>query len=302
MCLLAVAALGARQVEAQMSKPTFGTAEIGHGIALHYVEKGSGTPVVFVHGSLSDYEYWQDQIDAFSKQYRAISYSRRYNYPNSNPPKPGYSAVTDAEDLAAFIKKRRLGKVYVIGHSYGALTALFFASKHPELIRAVVLAEPPAISLLRHLPDEQAGTGNAMFADIQHRMVDPMKADFAKGDTDAGVGDFIDYVFNEPGAWARMSQSDRAATLRDAHEWEVMMTTGQLFPDMDPTAIRRIAVPTLVMSGGVSYAFLQYIDQELVRLIPRSESIVYPDAGHQMWYKYPVLCRNDAEAFFRRNP
>ena len=99
-----------------------------------------------------------------------------------------------------------------------------------------------------------------------------------------------------------MSQSERAATLRDAHEWDVMMTTGELFPEIEPAAIRQLRVPVLVMSGGSSYPFLQYIDQELVRLMPNSKSIVYPDAGHQMWYKYPVLCRNDVEAFFLRNP
>jgi hypothetical protein len=56
------------------------------------------------------------------------------------------------------------------------------------------------------------------------------------------------------------------------------------------------------MSGGASYPFLQYIDQQLLRLLPNGEGISYPDAGHQMWYRYPVLCRNDAEAFFRRHP
>jgi pimeloyl-ACP methyl ester carboxylesterase len=288
---------------AQTEAPTItsGIAAIGGGIELHYIQAGSGTPVVFVHGSLSDYEYWRQQIESFSKQYRAIAYSRRYNYPNSNPSQPGYSAVTDAEDLAAFITTRHLGKPYIVGHSYGALTALFLATQHPELIRAVVLAEPPAIPLLRHLRDEQAGKGEAMFSDIQQRMVNPMKAHFAKGDRDAGVGDFIDYVFNEPGAWVRMSPSDRAAALRDAHEWDVIMTTGELFPEIDPAAIARIRVPVLVMSGGKSPPFLQYIDQELARLIPGSESIVYPDAGHQMWYTSPVLCRNDVEAFFLRH-
>src|SRR5262249_58839513 len=97
----------------------------------------------------------------------------------------GYSAVTDAEDLAAFVSRQHLGKSYIVGHSYGALTALFLATQHPELIRAVVLAEPPAIPLLRHLRDEQANKGEAMFADIQQRMVNPMKAHFAKGDRDA---------------------------------------------------------------------------------------------------------------------
>ncbi len=258
--------------------------------------------MIFVHGSLSDYEYWEPQLQAFAKHYRAIAYSRRYNYPNSNPAKAGYSAIKDAADLASFIGKLHLGKVYIVGHSYGALTALILATTHPELIRAVVLAEPPAVSLLRSLPDEQASKGEAMFTDIQERMIRPMKANFAKGDTDAGVGAFIDYVFNAPTAWENMSHSDREATLRDAHEWDVMMTTGELFPTIDPAAIRRTSVPVLVMSGGVSYPFLQYIDQELTRLLPNSQSIVYPDAGHQMWYQYPVLCRNDVEAFFRRHP
>jgi pimeloyl-ACP methyl ester carboxylesterase len=292
--------LGASQAEAPQA--TSGTVAIGGGITLHYIEEGSGTPVVFVHGSLSDYEYWRQQLESFSKQYRAIAYSRRYNYPNSNPSQPGYSAVTDAEDLAAFITRQHLGKAYIVGHSYGALTALFLATLHPELIRSVVLAEPPAIPLLRHLRDEQASKGAAMFADIRERMVNPMKAHFAKGDREAGVGDFIDYVFNEPGAWARMSPSDRAATLRDAHEWDVIMTTGELFPEIDPAAVARIRVPVLVMSGGKSPPFLQYIDQELARLIPGSESIVYPDAGHQMWYTSPVLCSNDVKVFFARHP
>lgn len=275
-----------------------GSIDIGHGITLHYLEAGSGAPVVFVHGSIGDDTYWKDQLAAFGERYRAIAYSRRYNFPNTNPPAPGYSAVVDAQDLAAFITKMRLGRVYLIGHSYGALTALFLATRHPELIRAVVLAEPPAVSLLQHLPSEQASKGRAMFADIQARMVVPMQKAFAAGKRDRGVGIFIDYVFDDPRAWQKMSPADRAEIMRDAHEWDVMMTSGTLFPEIDPAAIRRIGVPVLVMSGGVSYRFLGYIDQEIVRLIPNSRSIVYPDAGHQMWYKYPALCREDAEAFF----
>ena len=283
---------------ATAAKPQPGSIDIGHGITLHYLEAGSGAPVVFVHGSIGDDTYWKDQVAAFSKRYRAIAYSRRYNFPNTNPAAPGYSAVVDAHDLAAFIEKMHLGKVYLIGHSYGALTALFFATEHPELIRAVVLAEPPAVSLLRHLPAEQASKGQAMFSDIQTRMVEPMKRAFTAGKRDEGVGIFIDYVFDDPRAWQKMSPADRADIMRDAHEWDVMMTSGTLFPEIDPEAIHKISVPVLVMSGGISYKFLGYIDQEIVRLIPNSRSLVYPDAGHQMWYKYPALCREDAEAFF----
>jgi non-heme chloroperoxidase len=209
--------------------PVIQTVDIGNGITLHYVEAGQGTPVIFVHGSLSDGGYWADQIGPFAEHYRAIAYSRRYNYPNINPAGPGYSAVVDAEDLAAFINALHLPKVVVIGHSYGALTALFLAVKHPELVGALVLAEPPAISLLAHLSGDKAQTGKAMFEDIQKGMVAPMRQAFRRGDRNAGIAAFIDYVFNGPHAWDKMSDSARQDTLRNAHEWDLIMTTGISF-------------------------------------------------------------------------
>jgi non-heme chloroperoxidase len=203
----------------------------------------------------------------------------------------------DAEDLAAFIHTLHLGKVVVIGHSYGALTALFLAAKHPELVRTLVLAEPPAISLLMHLPSDEAKTGKAMFEDIQRKMVAPMQQAFRKGDHDAGIAAFMDYVFNDPHAWDKMPESAHEDTLRDAHEWDVMMTTGILFPNIEPPKIRRITAPVLLLSGAKSYQFLGLITEELARLLPNRETIVLPDAGHQMWYQAPDVCRRDVETF-----
>ena len=273
------------------------TVAIGNGINLHYLDLGKGVPVIFVHGSLSDAGYWAGQLGEFAKHDRAIAYSRRYNYPNSNPDRSGYSAVVDAEDLAAFIGVLHLSKVVVIGHSYGALTALFLAAEHPELVRALVLAEPPAVSLLADLPGDEAKSGKAMFDDIQRRMVLPMQQAFGRGDRDAGIGIFIDYVFNDPHAWAQMRQSARDETLRDAHEWDVMMTTGTLFPEIAPCTIRKITTPSLLLSGAKSYPFLGLITEELARLLPNREVILLPNAGHQMWYQAPDACRKDVEAF-----
>ena len=296
--LLVLATLSPHSVaQSSVAGPIIQAVEIGNGITLHYVDQGKGVPVIFVHGSLSDGGYWADQVGEFAKHYRAIAYSRRYNYPNSNPARAGYSAVVDAEDLAAFIDALHLGRVVVIGHSYGALTALFLAAKHPELVRALVLAEPPAVSLLAHLPGNEAKTGKAMFEDIERRMVMPMRQAFGRGDRDAGIGIFIDYVFNDPHAWDQMSKSSRDETLRDAHEWDVMMTTGTLFPNIAPGTIQKITTPSLLVSGAKSYAFLGLITEELARLLPNRETIVLPDAGHQMWYQAPDACRKDVEAF-----
>ena len=44
-----------------------------NGVELHYIEKGSGAPVIFVHGGLEDYRAWADQVEAFSKRYHAVA-------------------------------------------------------------------------------------------------------------------------------------------------------------------------------------------------------------------------------------
>jgi len=41
------------------------------------VERGTGEPVVFVHGSASDYRTWHSQLDELGQRYRTIAYSRR---------------------------------------------------------------------------------------------------------------------------------------------------------------------------------------------------------------------------------
>jgi pimeloyl-ACP methyl ester carboxylesterase len=109
--------------------------------------------------------------------------------------------------------------VFVIGHSYGALTALFLLVNHPGLARAAVLVEPPAVSLLNHLVGDRAAAGLAMYADIDKRMVQPRRGAFATKNSEGGVKIFVDYVRGKPGAWGSLNAATRAETMRDAHEW-----------------------------------------------------------------------------------
>src|SRR5688572_18037299 len=49
-----------------------------NGVSLAYLEQGQGAPVVFVHGSNSDYRVWELQRDAVAHRYRFIALTQRY--------------------------------------------------------------------------------------------------------------------------------------------------------------------------------------------------------------------------------
>ncbi len=89
-----------------------------------------------------------------------------------------------------------------------------------------------------------------------------MQKAFRNSDDDEGPRVFWD-TWRDPQAWDRMSRSSREDTLKNVREWEVMMTTGELFPNLDPDAVRITRVPVLFLSGEKSYLFPGLIDEEL---------------------------------------
>ena len=163
-------------------------------VTLNYIEQGQGDPVVFVHGTLGDYRTWDGQIEPFSKKYRVISYSRRYHYPNHWPQDTSsFSVVVHAEDLVAFIKALKVGRVHLVGHSFGAFISLLVAGDYPELIRSLTLVEPPVMSLLTTTPQ-----GDSLLQNLQRRPIQNSPAEaFQGGDNEEGVRRFINRVLGD---------------------------------------------------------------------------------------------------------
>ncbi len=48
------------------------------GTTITYLEQGTGTPVVFVHGAFSDHRTWEPQREPVAKRYRFIAIDQRY--------------------------------------------------------------------------------------------------------------------------------------------------------------------------------------------------------------------------------
>jgi pimeloyl-ACP methyl ester carboxylesterase len=76
--------------------------------------------------------------------------SCRGHWPNRKPaPRENIALDTFVEDLAAFIRVLEAERVHIVGHSSpGGFGSLILARRYPELLRSLVLLEPPALTLL----------------------------------------------------------------------------------------------------------------------------------------------------------
>jgi pimeloyl-ACP methyl ester carboxylesterase len=266
-----------------------------NGVELHYLDQGSGIPVVFVHGGLVDYRRWADQIEPFARHYRVITYSRRYNFPNHNTPlDPAYSPAIDADDLAALIEKLQLGRVHIIGESYGAYTALFLAARHPETVRSLVLAEAPMLRWLNTTRE-----GEAAFADFQERLWQPVGQAFGRHDPAEAMQLIVRFFFD--GAAVDSIPADVRTQLKaNLREWEALTASRDAFPSLSREEVAGIAAPTLLMGGEHTLLLHQLLDAQYAALLPNNHRVIIPKATHEMWDEQPVACRETALTFLEQ--
>jgi len=245
----------------------------------------SGTPVVFVHGSLGDFGDWDAQVAAFARRHRVLVYSRRYHPPN--PPlndDQTYSPMLHAEDLAALLLQLDLAPAHIVGSSYGAYTALVLALEHPELVRSVVLGEPPIMPLLNRTPE-----GDAMRRAFFTRALDPARAAFARGDSVGALRAFVDGESGASGRFDRLAAPARAKILAHAFEMrhEMLANREQYLPPLTCPDLGKLHTGVLLVSGDRSAPVFHAITAELARCLRNDSSVTVPGADHAMHASNP---------------
>lgn len=245
------------------------------GIELHYIERGAGEPLILLHGGQGDYRSWEPQMKVLSQQFRVISYSRRYHYPNNNPLIPKYhSAHTEADDLAALIRKLRLGRVHLIGTSIGAFTALVLAVEKPEMVRSLVLAEPPVHEWVRDTP-----TGAAAYNEFMTTIWEPATEAFKRGD-DEGAMRFLVDGFTGTGSFDELPPARRDAAVQNSRFFKANTLSCDPFPNLSKDKVKRLRIGILIITGENTITIHKLVNAELARLLPSAEQVVIPKAGH----------------------
>lgn len=252
------------------------------GGVVHAVERGSGRPLVLLHGVTLRHDVWAPQFNELADRFRVIAVDLR-GHGTSKAGASGYGMTLLGEDLATLLESLDLRHALVVGHSMGGMTVMQFCGLHPD-----VLAERVdgliflATRAHQVLPPALVGVARAVMADGQRRLdagrdlpartrIDPRSVRFAFGE--------------RPSPRAVRTVAEMGGTMEPAAL--VGSITGLLEHDARE-ALRATKTPSLVVVGSRDLLTPVPAASHLAALLPDCELVVLPRAGHQLMQERPA--------------
>lgn len=252
-----------------------------NGVDLCCEVAGSGPTVVLVHGSSVDQTTWERVVSELSGSFRVLTYDRRGHGRSGSGDTTG-GIDQDVADLAAVIRAFDAAPAHVVGSSFGALIALRLAARQPELVRSLVVHEPPLIFYLvedlEQLPvlEELLRIGGEILEQVE------------RGDLPGGAKRFVDELALGSGGWKSLTDEQRDVFIANIRCWLDERAEPAAY-DLDRRALSRFAGPVLISEGGRSPKHLKRVTEKIHSdVLPQARYVVIDQWGHAPQMTHPV--------------
>ncbi|GAA0936867.1 alpha/beta hydrolase [Pseudonocardia zijingensis] len=263
-----------------MATITVGT-ENSTDITLHYTDRGTGQPVVLIHGYPLNGASWEKQEERLlDAGYRVITYDRR-GFGESSKPSGGYDYDTFADDLDKLLTTLDLHDAVLVGFSMGTGEVARYLARHGSgrVAKAVFLAslEPYLIKTA----DNPAGVDQSVFDGILAT---------AKADRYAWFTQFYQDFYNlDENLGSRISEEalrnswNVAAGAGARASWAVVPSWGTDFRG----DIEKVDVPTLIVHGTADRILpIDSTGREFTKRLPNARYVEIEGAPHGMLWTH----------------
>jgi len=230
-----------------------------NGIQIAYTRKGSGKPLVLVHGYPLDHTIWDEVVPLLENDFDIILPDLR-GFGQSGVVESQYKIADMAEDIAGLLDQLGIERTVIVGHSMGGYVALAFANAHPKRVAGVGLiasqasADPPERKQGRYdAAEEIMKTGVQPVAESMSAMLTPDKRvqAYVRGliaaQRPAGLA----------GALKAMAERDDSTSILPSFQFPVVLIHGEadeLIPVQRAQEIKStISQATLMELSGVGH-------------------------------------------------
>lgn len=264
-------------------KITLKTIALPGRVKLQYVEQGNnkGIPVIFLHGITDSWHSFESVLPFLPANVHAFAISQR-GHGDSERPVDGYLPKDFADDVAAFIKEKKIGRAIIVGHSMGGFVAQQFAVLHPQLTKGlVIIGSDPSFTDNPGMPEFYQQVME-LSGSIDHTFMDEFqKATLAKP---------IDPVYYNTLVAEGMKVPVRVFQAA---------LTGMMGADLSKD-IKKIKVPTIIFWGDQDGFCLRKDQDEFLTNIKGAKLLVYKGTGHAVHWEQPEWFAKDLVKFMGR--
>lgn len=236
-----------------------------NGITLAFLDQGHGLPIVFVHAFPLSKAMWSPQVTGLSPEFRLITVDLR-GHGESDAPLWFSSMEQFADDLVGLMDHLGLEQAVFVGLSMGGYILFALHRRHPERIKALVLADT------RAQPDTPEGrAGRFAMAQTVHQ----------EGPA-AVAALMLPKLLSPPSLKDRPDLVEtvrRIITANQASGIAGDLMGMALRPDSTPQ-LKEIGCPTLVIVGEHDIATPPEDARFMADQIPNARLQVIPSAGH----------------------
>ena len=212
-------------------------------IDLYYEDRGSGKPIILIHGYPLSGASWEKQVAVLlAAGHRVITYDRR-GFGKSSQPATGYNYDTFASDLHELVGKLELRDFALAGFSMGGGEVARYLGKYGSkgVSRAIFISSVPPFLL--KTPDNPEGVEGSVFDGIQKAIAGDRYAFFTEVfknfyNTDQLLGKRVSEQAIQ-GSWNIAAGSSAVASLDCVPAWHEDFRAD----------LSRVDVPTLVIHG-----------------------------------------------------
>lgn len=275
-----------------------------NGINLHYVEGGSGSPVICLPGWPQTWYSFKNIAPALSKKYRVIVIDIR-GMGTSEKPQTGYDKKTMAKDIYELIIKLKLEKATVIGHDIGGMVAMSLAFNYPECVSKLILmdgAHPSEGMLQMPLIPAMGAFKEKMTGDAQYawwmgfNQVKGLPEKLLEGRFHLVLDWLFSYVMIDDRKMSAFEREVYATAYNSSESIRASNAWYQTFPEdiEDSKQYQQLAMPVLGIGSNVGYNFTKI---GLPYVAKNYEIVGILNSGHYMNEEKPEEVLDAVERF-----
>ncbi len=260
------------------------------GARLWYESEGSGEPLILISGGPGiSHDYFHPYFSALRDSYRIIYFDALgRGKSDRGKDRSDYSLARDVEDVEGIRKALGLGKINLLGHSYGGVVAQAYTLRFPDSMRRLILVDTLFSAEMWQANDDNSNHElRNQFPETWEKIQQVRAQGFntcSKEYQDANDVSPAFLMFYNAAVFEKVMHSDGSinnevycAITGDDADFLVSGDMGKFDFRLD---LKKLTVPTLILAGRYDRVAMPRWTVQYKRYAPQAQFVMFEKSGH----------------------